>query len=79
MDATIKMNTNDWGLAKHISTCNRDIEWENERLWEGKKDPTKVFGRYRVPPEKNKGIIPLKNFNQLEHWQNTLYPFFEKT
>ena len=28
--------------------------------------------------EKNKGITPPNSFNELEQWQSTLFPFFEK-
>ena len=79
--ATTRMNTNDGGLAKHMSTCNREIEWENAKIVgrEGGWTQRKFLEGIESLREKNKGIIPLNNFNQLEHWQSTLYPFFEKT
>ena len=79
--ATTRMNTNDGGLAKHMSTCNREIEWENAKIVgrEGGWTQRKFLEGIESLREKNKGIIPLNNFNQLEHCQSTLYPFFEKT
>ena len=77
--------TNDGGLAKHMSRCNREIEWENEKIVgrEGgltqRKCERKFLEGIESLREENKGIIPLKFFNQLEHWQSTLYPLFEKT
>ena len=78
--ATTRMNTNDGGLAKHMSTCDREIEWENAKIVgrEGGWTQRKFLEGIESLREKNKGIIPLNNFNQLEHWQSTLYPFFEK-
>ena len=64
-----------------MSTCNKDIEWENAKIVgrEGGWTQRKFLEGIESLREKNKGIIPLKNFNQLEHWHSTLYPFFEKT
>ena len=52
--ATTRMNTNDGGLAKHMSTCNREIEWENAKIVgrEGGMDPTIISRSYRVPSGK---------------------------
>ena len=79
--ATARMNTNDGGLAKHASTCTEEIKWENARITgrEERWTQRKYLEGIESLREKNKGITPLNNYNQLEQWQSTLYALFEKT
>ena len=79
--ATSRMNTNDGGLAKHSSTCSHEIKWENAKIVgrEAGWTQRKYLEGIESLREKSKGVTPLNNFNQLEQWQSTLYPFFEKT
>ena len=79
--ATARMNTNDGGLAKHSSTCNEEIKWEDAKIVgrEERWTQRKFLEGIESLREKNKGITPLNSYNQLEQWQSTLYPYFEKT
>ena len=79
--ATARMKTNDGGLAKHASTCTEEIKWENARITgrEERWTQRKYLEGIESLREKNKGITPLNNYNQLEQWQSTLYALFEKT
>ena len=76
------LNTNNGKLETHTSTCTETcIEWGNSKVvtWEGGWTHRKFFEGIESLQTKNKGIILLKNFNQLEHWQSTLFQFFQKT
>ena len=79
--ATSRMNTNDGGLAKHSSTCEKEIKWEGSKIIgrEPRWTQRKFLEGIESLREKTKGITPLNNYNQLEQWQSTLYPFFQKT
>ena len=79
--ATMRMNTNDGGLAKHAATCDKEIRWENAKIVGREKGWTqrKYLEGIESLREKNKGITPLNSYNQLEQWQSTLYPYFQKT
>ena len=79
--ATARMNTNDGGLAKHSSYCNEEIKWEDAKIVgrEERWTQRKFLEGIESLREKNKGITPLNSYNQLEQWQSTLYPYFEKT
>ena len=79
--ANTRMNTNDGGLAKHTSTCTEEIDWENAKIVgrEQRWTQRKYLEGIESLREKNKGITPLNSFNQLEQWQSTLLPFFEKS
>ena len=79
--ATARMNTNNGGLAKHSTTCEHEIDWENARIVgrEAGWTQRKYLEGIESLREKNKGITPLNSFNQLEQWQSTLYPYFEKS
>ena len=79
--ATSRMNTNDGGLAKHSSTCEKEIKWEDAKIIgrEQRWTQRKFLEGIESLREKNKGITPLNSYNQLEQWQSTLLPFFQKT
>ena len=67
-------------LAKHSTTCNADIKWDKARVVarEGRWTQRKFLEGIESLRGKNRGITPLKSYNQMEQWQSTLYPFFEK-
>ena len=79
--ATTRMNTNDGGLAKHSTTCAEEIKWDDAKIVgrEQRWTQRKYLEGIESLRERNKGITPLNNYNQLEQWQSTLYPFFQKT
>ena len=78
--ATKRMNDNDGGLARHSTVCNAGIDWENakiigkERRWTQRK----YLEGVESIKERSKGVTPLNSYNQLEHWQGTIYSFLEK-
>ena len=78
--ATKRMNEGDGGLAKHSTTCQHQIDWENakivgkEQRW---RQRTYLEG-IETLRQKNEGKIPLNAYNNLEQWQSVLIPFFEK-
>ena len=77
--ATTRMNTNDGGLAKHSTTCNAGIKWEEAKIVarEERWTQRKFLEGIESLREKKRGITPLNTYNQMEQWQSTLYPFFE--
>jgi len=76
--ANERMNTNDGGLAKHASSCTSEIDWENAKVIgkENRWSQRKYLEGIETLREKNKGIIPLNSYNQLDQCQSTLYAFF---
>ena len=79
--AATRMNTNDGGLAKHMTTCTEEIDWEKAKIVGREQQWTqrKFLEGIESLRQKNQGITPLNSYNQLEQWQSVLYPFFEKT
>ena len=77
--ANKRMNDNDGGLAKHSTTCNAGIDWENakiigkERRWSQRK----YLEGVESIKERSRGITPLNSYNKMEHWQETIYSFLE--
>ena len=78
--AAKRMNDKDGGLAKHSSGCDAGIDWQNARIVGKEKNWTqrKYLEGVETLKQKSKGIIPLNNYNQLEHWQGTIYSFQKK-
>ena len=72
------MNTGDGGLARHAITCEQNIDWEKAKIVgrEGRWTQRKFLKGIEFLQQKNKGIAPLNNYNQLEQWQSTLYKCF---
>ena len=79
-NATKRMNDKDGELAKHSSVCDAGIDWQNARIVGKEKNWTqrKYLEGVETLKQKSKGIIPLNNYNQLEHWQGTIYSFQKK-
>ena len=67
--------------AKHRVECPNDIDWEATKIT-GRESGTlqrKMLEGVESLKEKYRGRIPLNSYNQLEHWQSTIYSFLEKT
>ena len=75
------MNEGDGGLAKHASVCEEEIDWENSRIVGKEKKWTqrKYLEGIETLREKQKGKIPLNDYNHMEQLKPILYPFFEET
>ena len=76
-----RMNTGDGGLAKHSVECSKGIDWEAAKVT-GRENGTmqrKMLEGVKSLQEKYRGRIPLNTYNQLEHWQSTIYSFLETT
>ena len=78
--ANERMNSGDGGLAKHASVCTKRIDWENAKIVgrESRWTQRKYLEGIETLREKNKGVVPLNSYNQLDHWQSTLYAFFNR-
>ena len=77
--ANERMNTGDGGLAKHATFCTSEIDWENAKIVgrESRWTQRKCLEGIETLREKNKGVVPLNAYNQLDQWQSTLYAFFD--
>ena len=76
-----RMNAGDGGLAKHSVECSEGINWEAAKIT-GRENGTmqrKMLEGVESLKEKYRGRIPLNSYNQLDHWQSTIYSFLEKT
>ena len=75
------MNTGDGGLAKHSTVCEQEINWEEAKIIGKERRTTqrKFLEGIETIREKDKGRIPLNNYNQMEQWQSILYEYFAKT
>ncbi len=75
--ATERMNTGDGGLAKHSTECEKEIDWENAKIVgkENNKTKRKMLEGVETVKQKCKGKNPLNAFNQMIHWQSTIYSF----
>ena len=78
--ATERMNTGDGGLARHAVSCSHEIDWDNARIVgrEQRWTQRKYLEGIESLRQKNNGVNPLNNYNQLEQWQSVLYTLFKK-
>ena len=78
--ANKRINTGDGGLARHAVECTKEIDWENARIvgQERRWTQRKYLEGVESLRQKNKGVIPLNSYNQLEQWQPVLYTLFKK-
>ena len=75
-----RMNSGDGGLAKHGVECPNGIDWDSAKIT-GRENGTmqrKMLEGVESLKEKYRGRMPLNSFNQMEHWQSTIYSFLEK-
>ena len=76
-----RMNAGDGGLARHSVECTAGINWEAARIT-GRESGTmqrKMLEGVESLKDKYKGRMPLNSYNQMEHWQSTIYTLLEKT
>ena len=78
-NASTRMSDGDGGLARHSTTCTHEIDWENAKIVgrESRWTQRKCLEGIETLREKNKGVVPLNAYNQLDQWQSTLYAFFD--
>jgi len=79
--ASKRMNDRDGGLAKHSTTCKSEIEWNNAKIIgkETRWTQRKYLEGIESIKERSKGVTPLNSYNQMEHWQGTIYSFLERS
>ena len=70
-----RMNDGDGGLAKHANSCTHEIDWENAKIINKEQRWTqrKYLEGIETIKLKDKGIITLNSYNQMEQWQSTIY------
>ena len=76
-----RMNAGDGGLAKHSVECPEGIDWNAAKIT-GRESGTmqrKMLEGVESLKDKYRGRMPLNSYNQMEHWQSTIYTFLEKT
>ena len=71
------MNTGDGGLAKHNSTYEKTIDWNNAKIIgrETRTTQRKLLEGVMTLKEKKKGKVPLNTYNQLEPWQPIIFQY----
>ena len=68
-------------MAKHSVECTEGIDWDKAKIT-GRESGTmqrKMLEGVESLKEKYRGRTPLNSYNQMEHWQSTIYTFLEKT
>ena len=77
--ATTRMNDRDGGLAKHAVSCDQDIDWENARIVgkEGSWTQRKLLEGIETLRQKDRGIAPLNQYNQMDQWKGVLHSLFK--
>ena len=76
-----RMNAGDGGLARHSVECPEGIDWDAAKITgrESGSMQRKMLEGVESVKEKYRGRVPLNSYNQMEHWQSTIYTFLEKT
>ena len=79
-----RMNAGDGGLARHSVECEEcpgAIDWDAAKITgrESGAMQRKMLEGVESVKEKYRGRVPLNIYNQMEHWQSTIYTFLEKT
>ena len=76
--ATARMNERDGGLAKHAASCQQGIDWENAKIVAKEENWTqrKLLEGIETLRLKDKGIIPLNQYNQMDQWKGVLHTLF---
>ena len=75
------MNDGDGGLAKHSTICEHGIDREKAKIVgkERRIHQRKYLEGIETLRHKDREVMPLDNYNQMEQWQPTLYSFFENS
>ena len=76
--ATMRMNDRDGGLAKHATSCEEEIGWEESRIIGREENWTqrKLLEGIETLRQKNQGRTPLNQFNQMDQWKGVLHELF---
>jgi hypothetical protein len=77
--ATTRMNDRDGGLAKHATSCEQEIMWEQSRIIGREENWTqrKLLEGIETLRQKNKGKTPLNQYNQMDQWKGVLHELFK--
>ena len=77
--ATSRMNDRDGGLAKHATSCENDIGWEQSKIIGREQNWTqrKLLEGIETLRQKNQGKTPLNQFNQMDQWKGVLHELFK--
>ena len=76
--ATTRMNDRDGGLARHATTCQREIDWDNAKII-GKEESwtqRKLLEGIETLRMKSQGMIVLNQYNQMDSWKGVLSSLF---
>ena len=78
--ATARMNARDGGLAKHAASCQQGINWEKAKVVAKEENWTqrKLLVGIETLRLKDKGVIPLNQYNQVDQWKGLLHTLFRK-
>ena len=76
------MNDRDGGLAKHVTICQQEIDWEESRIINKEKNLTqrtqrKMLEGIETLRQKTKGKVPLNQYNQMDQWCGVLHSLFK--
>ena len=73
------MNRGDGGLAKHVASCDQEIDWENSKIIgkEQKWTQRKYLEGVETLRLKSEGKHPLIFYNKMEEWQPILCSYFK--
>ena len=73
--ATARMNERDRGLAKHAASRQQGIDWENAKTVAKEENWTqrKLLEGIETLRLKDKGIIPLNQYSQMDQWKGVLH------
>ena len=74
----MRMNDRDGGLAKHATSCEEEIGWEESRIIGREENWTqrKLLEGIETLRQKNQGRTPLNQFNQMDQWKGVLHELF---
>ena len=69
--------TRDGGLARHSTECDKGIDWEHARIVGRENNTTKrkMLEGVETIKQECMGKKPLNAYNQMIHWQSTVYSF----
>ena len=76
--ATTRMNERDGGLARHATTCQQEIDWDNAKIIgkEASWTQRKLLEGIETLRKKSQGKIVLNQYNQMDPWKGVLSSLF---
>ena len=62
-----------------VEHCDQDIDWENARIIgrEGSWTQRKLLEGIETLRQKDRGIAPLNQYNQMDQWKGVLHSLFK--